>query len=793
MFKRFTFGLLALSALSTPAFAASPYTLSPQLDLIGLTPAIQAAAHNGAGTGILFADIDTGVIPQWDGFKGTYNTAIARTANNINTKLSASCLNGRCTTFGKDPTFTDGGPLSDGPGGGNNLFPYDKDGHGTFTTSEIVGGVQGAGLYSIAPAGKLIEVQVLGLNGGTFADVAAGIKYAANSGAKFLNLSLGPHGGTPLQQEQSYEALAPAVNYAASKGCIIVFAGGNDSVNFAGGNNVRGFTNLALSHLLLAGSTDASENLSFFSNTPGGGHFISTTGAIVPYQNLWVMADGEDIWGASIFSDPVNGYAYIQQDSGTSMSAPQVTGIAGLLAARWPVLIKKGTLATLIKTTATDIGGAGIDAVYGRGFLNAAAAFSSVGLLSVPSSGGAPVLLVGGLSTSPALGNLSSVSRVLSNASYYDSYDRDFPANLGAPIKTKASSVPLSGATIRVTGQDGAGTRSFNQTSDGGWASFTGAPQSGLPHPDTPTATPLAQDPANTAPAPWMMAIQQANGTYVGAGQGPDAALSFNDARWGAGKTAFANSRDSMGGALLGLTDTATYSSVGFDQGKDKHISLAIMSTAADDFTSSVGQQASAYGAAIGYTTKPSENWTLSWTGSYLGESDMLLGSPASGYLSLGQASTVSFGVGANVNLGHGYNIGFDTVAATTSPSSNSQSVIAGTSRLVSAGASAVITKENLTGRDDTLGVFAKKPLRVYGGSADVDVPRGEDANGNPTIYKERVGLAPSGNETDIGFDYTRPLGFGVMSSVSMTYRDDADNIAGARDGAAMAHVNLRF
>lgn len=790
MLKKFTLGLLTLSALSTPAFAASPYTLSPQLDLIGLTPAIQAAAYNGAGSGILFADIDTGIIPQWVGFRGTYNTAIPRTANNINTILSASCINGRCTKYAKDTLILDGNNSLDGFG---STFPFDQNGHGTFTSSQIVGGVQSAGLYSIAPAGKLIEVQVLGANGsGSFADVNAGIKYAANAGARFLNLSLGPS-GTAAQMQAAYEYMAPAINYAASKGAIIVLAGGNDAVDFAGGNNIRGFTDAALARLILAGSTDITQTLSFFSNTPGGGHFISSSGKIVPYQNLWVMTDGEDIWGASIYSDPQNGYGYIEQESGTSMSAPQITGIAGLLAARWPSLIKKGTIGTIIKTTTTDIGAAGKDALYGMGFLNAAAAFSSIGTLSVPTSGGTPVLLLGGMTTTSALGSMSGVSGALSHASYYDSFGRDFPADLGAPIKSRASSLPMSGATIRVTGQDGAGARSFRSMSDGGWASFTGSPQRGLPHPDTPTATPITSDPTRTAPAPWMMAIQQANGTYIGAGQGSDAALSFNDARWGEGKTAFANSRDAMGGAVLGLTDTATYSSVGFDRGKDQHISLAIMSTEAEDYTSSGGEQASAYGAAVGYTVTPSENWTLSATGAYLDETDMLLGSPASGYLSFGQAATVSFGMGASVRLGNGFNIGFDTVAATTSPSHNSQSLISSTSRLFSAGASVVVTKENLTGRDDTLGAFVKKPLRVYGGSANVDVPRGEDEDGNPIIYKEQVGLAPSGNETDIGFDYRRPLGYGFTSALSMTYREDADNIAGARDGAAMAYVNLKF
>ena len=246
-------------------------------------------------------------------------------------------------------------------------------------------------------------------------------------------------------------------------------------------------------------------------------------------------------------------------------------------------------------------------------------------------------------------------------------------------------------------------------------------------------------------------------------------------------------------GTLLGLTDTANYSSVGFNQGKDAHFSISVMSTAADDFTSLSGQQASAYGAAIGYTTRPSEKLTLSWTSSFLDEKNMLLGSPASGYLSLGQISTMSFGMGANMKLGAGLNLGLDTIVASTNPSSNQASLIAGTSRLYSAGFSVALNKENLTGNDDTLGISMKKPLRVYGGSANVNVPQGSDINGNPVIHSVQASLVPTGNETDLGLDYLRPLAGSASASFSMAYRNDADNIAGAQDTAAMVHYRLKF
>lgn len=734
MIKKTFLAVFTFLALCPPAYAASsPYAYSTQLTLMGLTPALQASANNGAG--VVFGDIDTGIAQQWVGFSYPYNTALGAGTTNIDVKDSAKCLNGVCPV----KSFS-----------GVNTFPTDGNGHGTFTASEMVGSIQNFGMSSVDPAGKLIAVQVLSASGSGYSnDIFNGIVYAVNQGAQVLNLSLGPS-GTPAQQASFYQGVASAVNYAASKGAIIVFAGGNAAQAFAGGANVTGFTDQAIAHMILVGSTNASEKLSSFSNTPGKAGFVSTTGKFVAYDNMWLMADGENIWGASNYYTTQYGYSYITQMSGTSMTAPQAAGAAGLLAAKWSYLLAQGTIPQILEKSATDLGVKGIDTTYGDGFINIAAAFQPIGTTSVPVNG-TNVQVSGSLSSGGALGNMKGVSNALSHASFYDSFGRDFPINLGSSITTKSSSVALSAATIHVTGQGGAATRSFTESADGSWFAFSGTPGAPQWAPDvTMNNIGFTQDPTRPPQNIWSMGFQQKDGTYVGAGRGPDAALSFNDARWG-GKTAFFNSDNSMGGTLLGLTDTARYSAVGFNQGKDEHISLGIMSTAADDFTSLSGQKASAYGAAVGYTVRPSEKWMLSWTGSFLDEKNMLLGSPASGYLSLGQAATVSFGMGANVKFGEDYNLGFDTILASTNPSSNQASLISSTSRLYSAGFSIALSKENLTGNDDTLGVSIKKPLRVYAGSAGISVPSGTDSNGNPVIHSVRASLTPSGNETDLG------------------------------------------
>jgi subtilase-type serine protease len=67
--------------------------------------------------------------------------------------------------------------------------------------------------------------------------------------------------------------------------------------------------------------------------------------------------------------------------SGTSMAAPHVTGALGLLFERFPYL--DAQVRDVLLTTATDLGAAGVDDVYGWGLMNLAAAVEGYGSLRV--------------------------------------------------------------------------------------------------------------------------------------------------------------------------------------------------------------------------------------------------------------------------------------------------------------------------------------------------------------------------------------------------------------------------
>jgi subtilisin family serine protease len=104
----------------------------------------------------------------------------------------------------------------------NSATPTDTNGHGTHVAG-IVGGAC-VTVCGVAPQAKLMIVRVLDNQAlGDASNVARGIEFAVDHGAKIINLSLaGPDADPELQQ---------ALGYAANAGVIVVTAAGNGAVS----------------------------------------------------------------------------------------------------------------------------------------------------------------------------------------------------------------------------------------------------------------------------------------------------------------------------------------------------------------------------------------------------------------------------------------------------------------------------------------------------------------------------------------------------------------------------------
>jgi len=203
---------------------------------------------------------------------------------------------------------------------------YDSDdrGHGTHCAG-IAAAVSGnkIGIASWIPQGlpiKVTSIKVMGRLGvGSQRTIINGILKAADSGYDVISMSLG--GKSNPTREKAYKE---AVKYANDKGAIVVVAAGNSSMD------ARGYSPANIEGVIVVSALDSEMQLAEFSNTVDG----------LPYG---IAAPGKDIY--STLPNSLYG-----PQSGTSMAAPFVSGIIGLMKYYNPQLTTKETYNILKKS-----------------------------------------------------------------------------------------------------------------------------------------------------------------------------------------------------------------------------------------------------------------------------------------------------------------------------------------------------------------------------------------------------------------------------------------------------------
>src|SRR4051794_16462787 len=144
----------------------------------------------------------------------------------------------------------------------------------------------GIGVAGTAPDAKLLAVKVLTEDGGSFEEIAAGIRWSADHGADVINMSLGAQPGVQALELTGVIADArDAIAYARSKGVVVVVAAGNEFASLCASPS---FDDGAL----CVASTDRNELKSSFSNFavkpdlnavagPGGAGLVSCEDDII--------------------------------------------------------------------------------------------------------------------------------------------------------------------------------------------------------------------------------------------------------------------------------------------------------------------------------------------------------------------------------------------------------------------------------------------------------------------------------------------------------------------------------
>jgi subtilisin family serine protease len=344
------------------ALRSNPNVLYAEPDYIARAqPTIPNDFYYGDQWGLSKIDAPT----AWDITTGTSDVIIAIVDTGIDlTHPDLSCAGKLWVNPGEIPANSlddDGNGKVDDVQGWNfanyNNNPDDDNGHGTH-----VAGIAAAcsdnsiGVAGLAGGATLMPVKVLDSNGsGYYSDVADGIIYAVNNGAKVVNLSLGG-----LSNDYT---LAGAVQYAYGHGALVAAAAGNCAQDGYQCSNLYNpvMYPAAYTTVMAVAATDSSDDWANFSE-------------YLPYVS--VAAPGVVI--SSTIRE--GGYGAM---TGTSMATPHVSGLAALLWSFAPSLTVDQVRST-IESTSDDLGAPGKDDYFGWGRINAGRALRSLGLQTSP-------------------------------------------------------------------------------------------------------------------------------------------------------------------------------------------------------------------------------------------------------------------------------------------------------------------------------------------------------------------------------------------------------------------------
>ncbi|MCO5259552.1 MAG: S8 family serine peptidase [Crocinitomicaceae bacterium] len=236
-----------------------------------------------------------------------------------------------------------------GSGDNNPNPPSTQYGHGTHVAGIVsAASNNGIGVSSIGYSCKLMCVKATD-SPTVVSHGYQGITYAAANGANVINASWGgPGGGTTGQN---------VINYAISKGAIVVAASGNDNVQTQ-------FYPAAYSGVVSVAATNSSDKKASFSNY---GSWIK------------ISAPGDNILSTTVD----NSYGY---KSGTSMASPMVAGLVGLMKSLNPTL-PNADIINCLYSTAQNINSLNpsYSGLLGAGRIDANAAMACVAAsLSLP-------------------------------------------------------------------------------------------------------------------------------------------------------------------------------------------------------------------------------------------------------------------------------------------------------------------------------------------------------------------------------------------------------------------------
>lgn len=315
------------------------------------------AWDKSTGSGVVVAVLDTGITSHSD-----LNINVLSGYDFISDIYTANDGNGRDASA-VDPGD---GTAAGGTCGGGAEIP--SSWHGTHVAGTVAAVTNNTtGVAGVGYKAKILPVRVLGKEGGAKSDIADAIVWAAGGAvpsapsnvnpAEVINMSLGGSGAC----SKTYQ---DAIDFAVSKGVVVVVAGGNDNADAANKQPA------SCNNVIAVGANDRQGNRASYSNygttidisAPGGETDVSLA------NGIW------STFNTGTVSPSTEGYNSYQ---GTSMAAPHVSGVVALMQSI--LATSPAAVESTIKSTARKMPGTcSVSGGCGTGIIDALAVLTKL-------------------------------------------------------------------------------------------------------------------------------------------------------------------------------------------------------------------------------------------------------------------------------------------------------------------------------------------------------------------------------------------------------------------------------
>gem|GEM_PF-550608 len=723
-------------------YRTSEYSAQYGLESIKSAQAYALLSENSkivAGSGVVVGVVDTGA---------------QTTHAEISANLSAT---GNYDYYGSDSDVSDG------------------NGHGTHVSSIIAGVKDGSGMHGVAYDAEIMMGKVFSDagTGATDVTVAQAVEALSENGVGVINLSLGGSSGSTT--------LLNSMIYAASKDVVIVASTGNSSgsnplypARYASDASVQGY------EIAVAASNSGITDLASFSNKCGDA------------MEYCLVAPGTDIYAAIPVGSVIQSDADYGCDSsgycaldGTSMAAPHVSGAAAVIRGAWPHLSAPEVVQILL-STATDMGTSGVDSTYGHGMLNLYAAVQAQGQDTL--GYGTSVISYAGysvsgssFSTDAIFGDAVSlnVAPQLQNAVFFDDYGRDYKANLDSKISNKNSvtvpsldsfafnnystrNLPISFGK-NLSSKFNFQFRSYNNAPDITSVNAT-RNRFGLKF---LTIDKSQEDKFISNSGGFSFVQDLSKNLKAGFAMNSNELVNvrqekMNNFGFISVNNFAANPYQSfVSGSLMAAGMQRNYNQLFVAQKFfDEKFMLSFseqMSYETPSIVSQIGnRQNQTSDIHLAFLPNNESNFSVS-VGNLNEFNNNFLNSKAIGaFETAGDAKTSYFKISATKKLAKYLYLISSFSEGTTKATGNDLGIFRDYSDIRSRSSAIGLVRESIFG--GKLGMIYSEPLRVYSGSANINIPIARDINGNITRYSANDSLVPQGKERDLEFFYSRNL-----------------------------------